>query len=249
MKKLLAALGVVLFSLTVSAQDMNLSQVLIDGEDWQKGAAVAKDAGWDAQDARGHRYEYSAKNREITHFPPQSKDGKVVVADVTIGGMAVKNGGALYYTVPEQQVVYLLEPGRAPRRVAAGFGRPTGIVLTPDQGTLVVADANDKCLWAYRVDPDRNLVHKERYYDVWVPRGQTVSGVTALTVDAAGRVYAATRYGVQMFDPTGRLSGILQAPAKGDPGPISGFDGDVLQVQYGDRIFGRKLKAKGVPKG
>lgn len=232
----------------VRAQDMNLSQVLIDGEGWQKVAAPPGAMIFIERDARGNRCVYHLKDRKLVYEPARSEK-TIVAEDIVIGGLALRNDGALYYTVPEQQVVYLYEPGGKPRKVAAGFGRPTGIVLSPDQGTLIVADANDRCLWALRIDPDMSLVHKERYYDVWVPRGQKVSGTTALTVDAVGRVYAATRYGVQMFDPTGRLSGILEVPTKDEPGPAIGFGGkeaDVLHVLYGDQIYARKLKAKGV---
>jgi enterochelin esterase family protein len=82
-----------------------------------------------------------------------------------------------------------------------------------------------------------------------VRRGETASGVTALTVDDKGRVYACTPLGVQVFDPTGRLSGVLLKPADGDLTAVAlgGPDGDTLFVACGEKIFARKTKAKAVP--
>jgi hypothetical protein len=39
--------------------------------------------------------------------------------------------------------------------------------------------------------------------------------VLALTVDPAGRIYAATKKDIQVFDPTGRLCGVLPLPKPG----------------------------------
>jgi sugar lactone lactonase YvrE len=113
---------------------------------------------------------------------------------------------------------------------------------------MIVGDAADKCLWTLRVDPDGSLVHKDRYFAVWVPRREAASGTARVTVDAVGRVYATTKYGVQMFDPTGRFSGIFTNPPGYVPGPIAfgGPEGDVLYVACGDKLYGRKTKTKGV---
>ncbi|MCP6768797.1 SMP-30/gluconolactonase/LRE family protein, partial [Klebsiella pneumoniae] len=90
---------------------------------------------------------------------------------------------------------------------------PTGIVFTPDQGTLVVADAAGKHLYAFRVEKDGSLTGKEGYYTLRLPVGQQASGAGAMCVDTAGRLYVTSTVGVQCFDPTGRLNGVLLNPA------------------------------------
>jgi hypothetical protein len=74
------------------------------------------------------------------------------------------------------------------------------------------------------------------------PKGQVE--VTRLTTDKDGRIYAATPIGVQVFDPTGRLCGVMAAPP-GRPEVVA-FEGDHLIVWVGDVKYARKLNTTGV---
>ncbi len=68
-----------------------------------------------------------------------------------------------------------------------------------------------------------------------------------LTLDAVGRAYATSREGVQMFDPTGRLSGVMTAPERKELGGVAfgGADLDQLYVTCGGKVYFRKTLAKG----
>ncbi|HJZ56130.1 MAG TPA: hypothetical protein VKE74_14275, partial [Gemmataceae bacterium] len=77
-----------------------------------------------------------------------------------------------------------------------------------------------------------------------VKPGQPPS-VTGLRVDKDGRIYAATPLGVQVFDPTGRLCGVMHAPAPGTMHDLT-FEGDQLTVWVGDVKYARRLKTTGV---
>ena len=71
--------------------------------------------------------------------------------------------------------------------------------------------------------------------------------VTSLMVDSAGRIYAATKIGIQVFDPTGRLCGVLALPAPGQPEHL-GWEGDAkdsLVVWIGEKKFIRAMQATG----
>ncbi len=71
--------------------------------------------------------------------------------------------------------------------------------------------------------------------------------VTSLIVDGEGRIYAGTKLGIQVFDPTGRLCGVLALPADGDPEHL-GWEGDAkdrLTVWIGDKKFARAMTATG----
>jgi gluconolactonase len=57
-----------------------------------------------------------------------------------------------------------------------------------------------------------------------------------------------TDLGVQIFDPAGRLAGIIAKPVmdgKIVSAEFAGKDHDILYVAAGDKIFGRKLKVSG----
>jgi sugar lactone lactonase YvrE len=139
---------------------------------------------------------------------------------------------------------------RAEDLKAAGLVEPSGMVLWPDGGTLVVADAGGKHLWAFRLDKDGKPVDGDRYYPLRVRPGEKASRVRGLAVDQAGRVYACTPQGVQVFDPTGRLSGVMLKPCDGEltAAAFGGAAGDTLFVLCGNQVFARKTRAKGVSK-
>ena len=71
--------------------------------------------------------------------------------------------------------------------------------------------------------------------------------VTALMVDSNGRIYAGTKLGIQIFDPTGRLCGVLALPTPGEPEHL-GWEGpakDRLVVWIGEKKFARAMQATG----
>ena len=76
-------------------------------------------------------------------------------------------------------------------------------------------------------------------------RGENTVEVTSLTTDKDGRIYAATEIGVQVFDPTGRLCGVLTPAAPGKPERLA-FDGDKLTLWIGNTKYARKLNTTGV---
>jgi enterochelin esterase family protein len=75
-------------------------------------------------------------------------------------------------------------------------------------------------------------------------RGQSPPEVNALCIDTDGRIYAATEIGVQVFDPTGRLCGVMTPAAPGKPEFMT-FEGDQLTLWIGDTKYTRKLNTTG----
>src|SRR5262249_53332424 len=155
---------------------------------------------------------------------------------------------AIYFTDPPGGKVWYLDPQRA-KRVVADQLRPNGIILWPNQGTLVVTDRNEPCLWTFRIEADGSLSQKERYYGpLQVPPGQSMPGVDGMTVDTAGRVYVTSSLGLQFFDPTGRLAGTIPKPQRRSLSNVTfgGPDFDTLYVTCTDKVYRRKTKTTGV---
>jgi enterochelin esterase family protein len=195
---------------------------------------------WSNKDAKGAIEAFTGDTNGVNQTLAQG----LMARDMTVA----KNG-TVYCTVPGEHAVYAITPKGAKRKVAENLGKPTGITLWPDQATLVVADADTKHLYAYRIEKDGGLSDREGYYTLRLPHMQKASGAGGLTVDAAGRLYVATPVGVQVFDPTGRMSGVLLNPdreAVPTAVALGGPDGDTLFVACGDKLFARKTKAKAV---
>src|SRR5262249_33093459 len=188
-------------------------------------------------------------------------DGKVVRVEgqdretvlATLPGashLAVARDGTVYCTVPKEDGVYRVADVKGPpaaSKVADKVPSPTGLVFWADGGTLVVGSATAPSLWAFRVHKDGSLDAGERYYPIRT-RPKQPSGTAGLTIDRDGRLYAATSLGVQVFDPTGRMSGVLLPANPGKPTTEVYFGGTDLGRLYcvcGDQLYVRLTKAKG----
>ena len=69
-----------------------------------------------------------------------------------------------------------------------------------------------------------------------------------MTSDTLGRYYVTSAVGLQVFDPTGRLCGVLTKPQPDKPLTscvLSGPNREYLYVTNGDKIFRRKVQAVG----
>jgi sugar lactone lactonase YvrE len=175
------------------------------------------------------------------------EDGKETtwVEGLAAHDLVLTRAGDAYCTVPGEKAVYLIERSGKKRRVANKIESPAGLVLWSDDGTLVVGDAAGKRLLAFRIEKDGSLTDREGYYLLCVRPGQA-SGVAGLTIDSAGRVFAASREGIQVFDPTGRLSGILLRPQRAPITAVAfgGGEQDRLYVGCCDRLYVRATQAK-----
>jgi gluconolactonase len=115
-------------------------------------------------------------------------------------------------TSPLPPAVYYVPPGQKAIKVAEGIERPNGITLSRDEKTLYVNNTSGEYLLAFDVKPDGTLANRRNFakYDgVTTGAAGVNSGADGLVIDDAGRVYAATSTGVQIFDPKGALLGTI----------------------------------------
>jgi sugar lactone lactonase YvrE/enterochelin esterase-like enzyme len=162
--------------------------------------------------------------------------------------------------------IYVTEPGwdgRSPSRIhclrpAAGGYTDTvvdtglkfsnGLCMSPDQSLLYVADSRSHWVYSYVVKPDGTLAHKQRFYHLHVPDTADDSGADGLRVDRDGRLWVATRMGLQVCDQAGRVNCIIPTP-NGTVSNLSfgGPDFTMLLATCGDKVYVRKVKVAGAP--
>ena len=72
------------------------------------------------------------------------------------------------------------------------------------------------------------------------------SGADGMRVDRDGRLYVATRMGIQVCDQAGRVNCIIPTPnGKVANLCFGGADFDTLYATCGDKVYKRKVKVKG----
>jgi sugar lactone lactonase YvrE len=126
---------------------------------------------------------------------------------------------------------------------------PTGIALSPDGLWLAVAENKSHWGYSYRVRPDGSIDDKQRFYWFHVPDNADDSGAGSVAMDREGRMYAATRMGVQVFDRNGRSRAILPLSGGEVTGlAFGGADFETLYVSCADhKLYRRRLKTPGAP--
>ena len=62
--------------------------------------------------------------------------------------------------------------------------------------------------------PDGSLAHKQRFYHLHVPDTADDSDADGMRVDSDGRLYVATRLGLQIGDQAGRVNCMIPTPQR-----------------------------------
>jgi gluconolactonase len=141
-----------------------------------------------------------------------------------------------------------ISPKGEKKEVDKGIKFTNGICFSPDQSLLYVADSKSHWVYSYQVQADGTLAHKQKYYHLHVPDNADDSGVDGLRTDKDGRLWCATRMGLQVCDQAGRVNCIIPTPN----GKVSNltFGGEKFDTVYatcGDKVFKRKVKVSGAP--
>jgi SMP-30/Gluconolactonase/LRE-like region len=122
--------------------------------------------------------------------------------------------------------------------------RTTWLCFSRDDRTLFVAYENSRAIRSFTFSDQARISNGEDYCPLRVRRGEKGISVSSLATDKDGRIYAATEIGVQVFDPTGRLCGVLTPAATGKP-ELMLFDANQLTLWIGNTKYTRKLNTSG----
>ncbi len=156
--------------------------------------------------------------------------------------------------------VYRLDPDSSLHRVTTDITKPNGVMLSPDGKTLYVAETDNgtaqaetdvnpqmgrMTLNAFPMDENGVLGTKK----VLVDFGKQ-TGIDGMTVDQNGRIYTAVRsadrFGIVVFDPTGRELAYIKTPSL----PTNccfgiGKEAKTLYVTAGGGLYCIRLNATG----
>jgi len=198
----------------------------------------------------GRLYGSQNRDRRIVAF---DADGKmeVIAEDLGANDLVVASSGNVYCTDPKGHQVWLVRPTGEKEVVAEDIALPNGIILWPNEGTLVVADSAGENLIAYRVEKDGTLRYGAPVYTCRVKEKDAPSRADGMTVDSAGRLYVATEVGLQMFDSTARISGVMHKPTNQFLSNVvfAGPELNWVYVTCGSGIYRRPTQATGVRYG
>jgi gluconolactonase len=131
------------------------------------------------------------------------------------------------------------------RLLADDFEKPNGLAFSPDEHTLYVNDTARYHVRAFAVEPSGVLtVGSSRVFAQVDP--EQPGGPDGLKVDREGRVYVAVAQGVWVFDPGGRLLGIIGLPKRPANLAWCGPEARALAITAVDSVYRVHLKVAGI---
>ena len=197
----------------------------------------------------GKLYGCQNGKKRIVAYDVITKEETVVAEGVESNDLVVRRDGTIYFTDPKNQQVWFISADRKEKRVVdKGITNPNGLILWPNQQTLMVADTLGSNIWAFRIELDGSLAFKQPLSTMRIPGDKRDSGADGSAMDTQGRLYQATHAGVQVFDNEGRLIGIINNPSPNFVSNVDfgGRDMNYLYATSRDKLWRRKLEAKGV---
>jgi gluconolactonase len=155
--------------------------------------------------------------------------------------LVIDKKDGVYFTLTPG--VFYIPPGG--QAVQAGEApSPHGIILSPDEKTLYVADSSGMYLIAFDVQADGKLTNRRNFgkYDgMNLTAAHPESHADGIAIDGDGRVYVGVETGVEVFSAQGKHLGLIpvsrrpQNLAFGGPGKktlyLTGTGGSVFTVQ------------------
>jgi gluconolactonase len=181
--------------------------------------------------------------------------GKVTILAEGIAGndLVVAHNGNIYATHPlanennRTSKLWLIRPDGAKVEVDSGGVRfANGIALSPDQSLLYVADYYSHWVYSYQIQADGTLANKQRFYWLHEADPDDQSNADGIRCDREGRLYVATKLGIQIADQAGKVNAIIPTPNRRVSNIIFGGEKfDTLYATAGDKVYKRKLNAQG----
>ena len=197
----------------------------------------------------GKRYVVAGGTNQIISYDVNGKE--TIVADSISGNdLVVAKNGNIYVTAPNgtqnPSKIFLIKPNGEKKIVDEGLKFANGITLTPDQTQLYITESASHWVWIYKIEPDGTLSYKQRYGWLHFPDNAENAWPDGIRCDTAGRVYVATRLGIQILDQLGRVNAILPSPgAQISNCYFGGANFDILYISCVDKVYRRKLKTRG----
>ena len=190
------------------------------------------------------------EKKRIIAIGPESKEITTIGTDVDPNDLIVSKSGWIYFTdTGKGQVLRVPTSARSmsrPQTAAGGINKPNGISLSADQKFLIVSEYGGTNAWSFVVAEDGSLHSGERYMTLRVPKGRSDSGGDGMTTDSQSRYYITSHAGIQMFDSTGRMGGVIQKPDEKAcvSAAFAGQNHEWLYVCASDKVFRRKTLAQ-----
>lgn len=181
--------------------------------------------------------EYQGKRFNAPNDLVVDRDGGVYFTDPTFRAPTPLPQGkaAVYYVAADGKVTRLLD----------NLPNPNGVILSPDERTLYVIPSGQAEMMAYPVETPGKIGPGKVFCTLQQPEGRKGTGGDGLTVDVKGNLYITSQLGLQVYDPSGKLLGIIKLPEIPANVTFGGPDGKTLYVTARTSLYTVPMEVAG----
>jgi gluconolactonase len=199
----------------------------------------------------GRLVEVNPKTKEVKSLA-DGYEGKRFNAP---NDLVIDREGGIYFTDPhfrapmplpqEVRGFYYRDSGGKVTRLGALDAAPNGIILSPDEKTLYVIPSMQGEMLAYPVESPGKIGKERTFCTLKQAAGKTTGGGDGLTIDVKGNLYITSALGVQVFDPQGKLLGIIEFPEQPANCDFGGKDNKTLYVTARTSLYAVPMEVAG----
>jgi gluconolactonase len=199
--------------------------------------------------AQGDLVSVSQTSKKVLNHGPLSKPRGAREAHLVVEGLsgnhivAMPNGNLYVTSDDDDGSVWLIKNG-GKTRVDTGLKHPTGLAFRPDQWLLSVTEGDSKWTCSYQISEDGSLINKERFFWHHVADWDDDTGAESVCYSVEGRMFVATRLGIQITADDGPTQVILPMPESSRVTGVclGGPDKDELFAFGSGKIWKRKIQ-------
>ncbi len=147
-----------------------------------------------------------------------------------------QNKLGVYYTDGKGKVTRLID----------NLPNPNGILLSLDEKTLYVIPTGQPDMMAYPIEAPGKIGKGKVFCTLKLPADKKGTGSgDGATIDSKGNLYIATALGLQVFDPAGKLLGVIALPEQPANVCFGGLDAKTLYVTARTSLYSIPMEATG----
>lgn len=213
-------------------------------------------------DAEGRVIFCEQNGRRVSRMRPDGSNVETVVEEWegkrlnSPNDVVARRDGLVYFTDPPYgapmfgraikfQGVFALDGLAQPRLLVDDFEKPNGLAFSPDEKTLYICDTGKYHVRAFDVELSGALAKGSDRVFCTLDPGEK-GGPDGIKVDQGGRVYVAVARGVWVFEPDGKLLGILAVDQRPSNLAWGGPDGRTLAITAVDHVYTVRFHVPGI---
>lgn len=186
---------------------------------------------------------YLASGLNILYASSGKAKASMIIEGLDCIALCTLKQGKCYGAVPTEKAIYLFDKSGDKKKVNTDDA-VISLAVSNDETTLFAGSADGRSVFTFRIEQNGDITAKDRYVAPRKPLAGISGSIPGMTLDKANRIYAATSLGVQVFDPTGRLCGVIlqpDFPKFASSIAFAGTDKSTLYALVGQSLYTRKI--------